>query len=131
MKIRHLPLLIGVLATTVPSLPVWAQASAPAPSASAVGPLRPVGPRLMTPAEKRANADEATSPDSRPDRPVVPQISIPFGKKPPPSASGPRPSPKAAPTLGVSDGAARCDAQPSDEERAACRKQQARVTNAP
>jgi hypothetical protein len=85
----------------------------------------------MTPAEKRANADEATSPDSRPERPVVPQISIPFGKKPPPAASGPRPAPKAAPSLGVSDSAARCDAQPSDEERAACRKQQAHVANVP
>ena len=130
MKIRHLPLLTGLLVTAIPSLPVWAQASAPAPSTSGVGPLRPV-PRLMTPAEKRANAVEATSPDSRPDRPVVPQISIPFGKKPPPAASGPRPAPRATPALGVSDGAARCDAQPSDEERAACRKQQARVGNAP
>lgn len=131
MKIRQFILLTGMLAASLSALPAWAQASAPAASASAPVPQRPVAPRLMSPAEKRAAADEATSPDLRPDRPVVPQISIPFGKTPPP-VSGPRkPPPRAAPSTGVSDGAARCDAQPSDEERAACRKQQARVAKLP
>jgi hypothetical protein len=133
MNIPHLPLLAALLMSAMPSLSAWAQASAPAPTASA--PSAPPattpakGPRLLSPAERRDNAD-AASPDLRPERPVVPQISIPFGKSPPPlpaSASAPRAARK-APTGGVADAAARCDAQPSDEERAACRKRNARIS---
>lgn len=132
MNPRHLLWASALLAASTATLPAWAQASAPAPAASVgAAPQRPVGPRLLTPAEKRSAAEEATSTDIRPERPVVPQISIPFGKTPPPPASAPRMPPKAAPTLGVSDGAARCNAQPSDEERAACRKEQARVAKLP
>jgi len=133
--IPHLPLLAALLMSALPSLPAWAQASAPAPTASA--PSAPSatppakGPRLLSPAERRDNADAATSPDLRPERPVVPQISIPFGKSPPPlpaSASAPRAARKAPTGGGVADAAARCDAQPSDEERAACRKRNARIS---
>ena len=129
--IPHLPLLAALLMSAVPSLPAWAQASAPAPTASAPSAPPAKGPRLLSPAERRDNADAATSPDLRPERPIVPQISIPFGKSPPPlpaSASAPRAARKAPTGGGVADAAARCDAQPSDEERAACRKRNARIS---
>jgi hypothetical protein len=113
--------------SAAPVLPAWAQASAPGPGASAPAAPPAKGPRLLSPAEKRDNADAATAPDLRPERPVVPQISIPFGKTPPPPASAPRTARK-PPTSGVSDSAARCDAQPSDEERAACRKRNTRIS---
>jgi len=123
MNIRHFPLLIGLMTMALP-LASSAQASAPEASASRPPASPQIGPRLLTPAERRDNANAAGSPDVRPDRPVVPQISIPFGKNPPPvrpSSSAPRAATR-APSGGVADAAARCDSEPSDEERAACRK---------
>jgi hypothetical protein len=128
MKTHHLPLLAALLGTVLP-LVTWAQASAPAGVASAPAAPPTGGPRLLSPAEKRDNADAAAGPDLRPDRPVVPQISIPFGKGPkPPPASAPRAARK-GPNGGVTDTAARCEAQTSDEERAACRKQAAHISS--
>ena len=62
-------------------------ASAASAASAPVAPLAPKGPRLLTPKEKRDNAEAAASPDLRPDRPVVPQIRIPLGRKPTPAAS--------------------------------------------
>ena len=76
----------------------WAQVGAPtvtvpqpAPAASAsVAPIMPggkPGPRLLSPTEKRDS--EAQPDDLKTDRPVTPQISIPFGKKAPPQNARP------------------------------------------
>jgi hypothetical protein len=126
MKIyRTLPLLAALFGATAPAL-VLAQASAP-PSMAASAPAAsaPVGPRVLTPAEQRRNVDEATAPDLRPDRPVVPQISVPLGRRPPVQAPAASRAPRsgAAPTPGhIGDAAARCESTPGDLERAACRK---------
>lgn len=131
MAIRNLTLVTAVWATLVPGvMPLLAQAddevAAPMITASAPGPARrPDGPLLRTPAERRS---DAMAPDLRPARAVVPQIDIPLGRTRQPVR------PKAAQTAperaaaasgaalgGISDGAARCEAQVSDLERAACR----------
>ena len=130
MKIfRTLPLLAALFGVTAPAL-VLAQASAPMAASAPPPSSAPVGPRVMTPAEQRRNVDEATAPDLRPDRPVVPQISVPLGRKPPlpaPSASR-APRSGAAPTPGhIGDAAARCESAPGDLERAACRKRLAQT----
>jgi hypothetical protein len=126
MKIfRNLPLLVALFGATAPAL-VLAQASAPpSMAASATSSPAPAGPRLLTPTEQRRNVDEATAPDLRPDRPVVPQISVPLGRKPPvpaPSASRAPRNGAAAPPGHIGDAAARCESAPGDLERAACRK---------
>lgn len=127
MNLHHLSLLAALLGAALP-LSAWAQASAPARTASAPAPLKPNGPRLLSPAEKRDNADAVASPDLRPEQAAVPQVSIPLGK----SAGSSKPTSartanKGA-TGGISDGAARCEAQATAEERAKCRKQQAHAT---
>jgi hypothetical protein len=126
--LRNLPLLaallVATLATATVPLLVQAQASAPA---------TPTGPRLLSPAEKRDNADAAASPDFRQERPVVPQLSVPLGRTPPapnPSASRPR-SGAAAPPGHVGDAAARCESMIGDLERAACRKHLAHAKSSP
>ncbi|MEP7299122.1 MAG: hypothetical protein ABI702_23305 [Burkholderiales bacterium] len=127
MKICHLPLLAALLSAVLP-FATLAQAPAPpgAASAAATASMPSSGPRLLTPAEKRDNADVAAAPDLRPDRSVVPQISIPLGRKP----AEPRPKPlarKPAAAPGqIGDAAARCEALSGDLERAACRKKLAR-----
>ena len=126
-NIYNLPLMAALLAASLATamVPVLVQAQASAPSA-------PTGPRLLSPAEKRDNAD-AASPDLRPERPVVPQFSVPLGRTPPapnPSASRPR-SGAAAPPGHIGDAAARCESLPGDQERATCRKQLARARSAP
>jgi hypothetical protein len=131
MKIfRTLPLLAALFGATNPAL-VLAQAStAPSTAASAASSPAPVGPRVMTPTEQRRNVDEASAPDLRPDRPVVPQISVPLGRKPPVPAGAASRAPRsgAAPTPGhIGDAAARCESAPDDLERAACRKRLAQT----
>ena len=127
MNNRHLPLLAALLAAALP-LAAFAQASAPpvvSPAASATP--APTGPRLLTPAEKRNNADAAAAPDLRPDRPVVPQIRIPFGRTPPATpGSAPARRGTATPAGHIGDSAARCEALPGDVERSACRKRGAK-----
>ena len=94
---------LAALLTVIAPLTIAAQQSAPvaasaASAASAAVPASaPVGPRLLTPAQQRANAETAVATDLRPDRPVVPQISIPLGRKPAPAASAPARKPPAAP----------------------------------
>jgi hypothetical protein len=129
MKIPHLPLLAALLMSALPALPAWAQANPPAATASSPPTPAPKGPRLLSPAEKRANADAATSPDLRPERPVVPQIRIPFGKAPRPAPASAPPPLRKAPPNGVGDAAARCDALTTEDERAACRKPRVSAPN--
>ena len=125
------PALLAALLLSAVVLPqsAFAQASAPPPlAAPASSPPTPSGPRLLSPAEKRDNADAAAAPDLRPDRPVVPQIRVPFDRAPPVStASAPRRSGGAAPPGPIGDAAASCEAQPSDQQRASCRKQLAQA----
>jgi len=124
MNLHHLSLLAALLSAALP-LSTWAQASAPAPAASASAPLKPNGPRVLSPAEKRDNAAAAASPDLRPDQAAVPQVSIPFGKSTGPSKPTSARTANKGATGSISDGAARCEAQATAEERAKCRKQQA------
>lgn len=110
---------------TLPAAPpTMAPAPAPAPaSASApAGKAAPGGPRLRTPAETAARA--AAPGDLRPERPVVPQVSIPLGKKTPPTTKRETRAMHNGTTAasgGVHDAAARCEALADAEERASCR----------
>ena len=82
--------LFALLVAGALPLASYAQPAAPAAASAASAasaPAAPKGPRLLTPKEKRDNAEAAASPDLRPDRPVVPQIRIPLGRKPTPAAS--------------------------------------------
>jgi hypothetical protein len=128
MKIHCLSRVAVVLAASMlATVSPWAAAQSAAPpasGASAPAAAKP-GPRTLTPAEKR---DNATPPDeSRPEGPVVPQISIPLGKSLPasskptlPTLRPPRPA-AAASAGGVNDAVARCEAQADESLRAKCR----------
>jgi len=114
----------------------WAQNDAPPPVAASAASTAPApaprGPRVLTPSEQRNNADNASAPDLRPDRPVVPQISVPFGRAPPPPPGSAPSSPRrrgqaAPPPAPIGDTAARCESMTSDLERAACRKRLAQA----
>ena len=114
---------------------VHAQASAPqalpvlpGPAASARAPA-PAGPRLRGAAETGRRA--AAPGDLQPERPVAPQITIPFGKRPPvpPKRNEQAPRSSAAPS-GIDDAAARCESQADPQELAACRAKLARETRA-
>lgn len=111
------------LAPTVP-LPDAPPSAASGPRAPASA---PVGPRLRTPAE---TGKRATPPgELSPERPVTPQVTIPFGRNPPPAKPEPRVrrgTPPPASTGGVDDSVARCEAQEDAAERAACRAKLAR-----
>lgn len=122
--------LTALLAVASPWNAVHAQASAPptwpaAPPTMASAPAgkaAPGGPRLRTPAETAARA--AAPGDLRPERPVVPQVSIPLGKKTPPTTKRETRAMRngtAAASGGVHDAAARCGALADAEERASCR----------
>jgi hypothetical protein len=122
--------LIVALSCAVVAPSGWTQASAPpsAPAASAASalPAPKAGPRLMTPAEKRANAAAAIGSDLRPERPGTPQLSIPFGKKPPPAPKDAGGAGTAEPAASaIVDDAARCESQ-APALRAKCLDQRAR-----
>ncbi len=99
-------------------------ASAPAlPGASTPAAGKPA-PRPLSPSELR---ESATPPgDLRPENPVVPQLSIPLGKKPVPVLA---PEPRAQRRVGsaspvaggIDDASARCEAEAGNAARAACR----------
>ena len=112
---------VALLLSLTPPI-AMAQASAPA-AAPAAPPAAPIGPRLMTPAESRRNA--SLSSDLRPERPVAPQLSIPFGKAPPATPNAAPRSPArgtvAASTGSIDDAAARCEARADARLRATCR----------
>ena len=121
--------LTALLTVASPWNVVHAQASAPPTppalpptTASAPGKAVPGGPRLRTPAETAARA--AAPGALRPERPVVPQVSIPLGKKASPTT---KPETRAmrngtaAASGGVHDATARCEALADVQERASCR----------
>ncbi|MEP7100795.1 MAG: hypothetical protein ABI781_09815 [Burkholderiales bacterium] len=135
--IRH-STLAAVLVLALPSFAAFAQTGAAPPaalpdlgSASAAAPARtasaPVGPRVRSAAETGNRA--AVPGDLHPERPVAPQISIPFGKKAAPPTKGEDRVVRrgnAATTGGVDEVAARCESQTDEQLRAACRAKQAR-----
>jgi hypothetical protein len=88
-------LIAGALPLAASAQP--AAASAASAASAPLAPLTSKGPRLLTPKEKRDNAEAAAAPDLRPDRPVVPQIRIPLGRKPAPAATAASGPPKPAP----------------------------------
>ena len=77
-----------------------------------------------------ATRDSATAPGSmRPERPALPQITVPIGK--PPAEPGPAASAAQRPggtasAPGVSDAVARCEARTSEAQRRRCRAELAR-----
>jgi hypothetical protein len=114
------------LAAVAPPVAAQARVSIPAPVASAAGAAQP-GRHLMSPESLR---DSGTAPGSlRPERPALPQVTVPMGVPPPePTASAPGALPPnpAASAGGISDAVARCEAQTSALERRQCRRQLAR-----
>ena len=125
MKLPCLNLMAALAMAWVP-LASWPQASAPASTASGPFAAKP-GPRLLTPEERRDSATPAG--ELRPERPVSPQINIPFGKAAPlPSKAELRGTRRAGPMPvgGVDEAAARCEAQVSETVRADCRARLAR-----
>ena len=123
---------VCVLAMAMAPLQALAQANAPlpdtAPSAAAPIRIKPA-PRLLTPTESR---DSATLPgDVRAERPVTPQISIPFGKTPAaPFKSEERAKPVggAAASTRHDEEAARCETLVGEQVRAKCRDALSRET---
>ena len=106
-------------------------ATAPLPAASAPTPVKPVE-RPLSPTALRESASPPG--DLRPEDPVKPQISIPFGKQPAaPLAPEPRAQRRigtastAATAGGINDASARCEAELGDAARAACRNKLAQT----
>jgi hypothetical protein len=102
----------------------------PLPGASAPTANQPA-PRPLSPTALR---ESATPPgDLRPEDPVRPQISIPFGKKP---ALAPEPRAQrrigsasaSAAAGGINDASARCEAEADTQARLACRGKLAQTT---
>jgi hypothetical protein len=143
----RLPIAAWLLAmsSALSPLAAMAQASAPAPTtaasenadsanATAAGATRAgkrLPPRLLTPAETRDNA--AAAGDVKPERPVTPQVSIPFGKRPSPQLTSEAKVVRrgnAASAGGIDDAAARCEAQMGEQVRVKCRDKIAREAKA-
>jgi len=131
MNTRCLPL-AAALTLAVSIFSAAAQpASAPvSPSASAPPATKP-DPRPLSPSALRESASPPG--DLRPEDPVKPQISIPFGKKPvPPLAPEPRAQRRigsaSAAAGGINDASARCEAEVGDAARAACRSKLAQTS---
>ena len=131
---RNLTATLALLA-----LPLWGQAqsqmpaAAPAPAVVASAPpLKTIGPRLLTPEQKRDNAELTAAPESRPDRAVTPQLTIPLGRKAGSATGGPATvrGSKAASSGDVNDATARCDASSSKQARLLCLDRAARDTKA-
>lgn len=128
MKIRHLPL-AAALALAAVGFAAQAQVAASAPIlAASAAPAAKTGPRLLTPTQSRDSG--TTAGDVRPERRVTPQVNIPLGKKPTPPTQPKRPPGNAqsggAGAGGINDGAARCEAQVGEQERAQCHARLAR-----
>ena len=126
MKTLQLAAALTLLACQISSI---AQTpTVPLPAASAPTPVEPI-PRPLSPSALRESASPPG--DLRPENPVKPQISIPFGKKP---AAPLAPEPRAqrrigsASAGGINDAAARCEAELGDAARAACRNKLAQTT---
>ena len=128
-RYRNLTATIALLA-----LPLLSQAQSQAPSTAPVPaaiasapPLKTIGPRLLTPEQKRDNAELTAAPESRPDRAVTPQLTIPLGRKAAPAAVR---GSKAPASGGVDDAAARCEALSGKQARLICLDRAARDTKA-
>jgi hypothetical protein len=128
----HLPLvaLALVLSSGLSQVAAQEQPSASAPNTAASAnvaaatatPPGKLGPRLLTPAETRDNA--AAAGDVKPERPVTPQVSIPFGKKPPANSPSDGPATRrgnAAAANGNDDALARCETLAGEQVRVKCR----------
>lgn len=104
----------------LPDLPAASGPAASAPPAAAPG------PRQRSAAE---TGNRAAAPgDLHPERPVAPQISIPFGKTSPPTPREARVVRRgnAPASGGIDDAAARCESQTDAQLRADCRAKLAR-----
>jgi hypothetical protein len=104
----------------LPDLPAASGPVASAPPAAAPG------PRQRSPVE---TGNRAAAPgDLHPERPVAPQISIPFGKTSPPTPREARVVRRgnAPASGGIDDAAARCESQTDAQLRADCRAKLAR-----
>ena len=108
---------------------VLAQASSPASMAAVPATPAPLpGPRLLTPEQKRDNADLTAAPESRSERTVAPQLTLPLGKKAPPAPASPNAirHNKAPAAAGIDDAAARCEALSGKQARLICLDRAAR-----
>jgi len=134
MKTFPLAVALTLAAWLISSVAQTATSSASAPSlpsASAPVASKPT-PRPLSPTELR---ESATPPgDLRPEDPVRPQISIPFGKKP---AASLAPEPRAQRRIGsvsasaaggINDASARCEAEADAQARVTCRSKLAQTT---
>lgn len=132
MKTFVLPI-VSAFALALPLSPASAQGPATGPAASApttaapapartpaVKPAAKPRPRSLTTAEQH----EVNSPplDKPPGGEVQPQISIPFGKTPPPPKNKSRAARTNGSGNGINDSAARCNAEPTEQARAMCRE---------
>ena len=128
-RYRNLTATIALLALPLLSqAQSQAQSTAPVPAAIASAPpLKTIGPRLLTPEQKRDNAELTAAPESRPDRAVTPQLTIPLGRKAAPTAVR---GSKAPASGGVDDAAARCEALSGKQARLICLDRAARDTKA-
>jgi hypothetical protein len=101
-----------------------AAASAPTTAAPARTPAAKPAPKPRPRSMNTAEQHEVNSPplDTPPGGEVQPQISIPFGKTPPPPKNKPRTSRASGSAQGINDGAARCNAEPNEQARALCRE---------
>lgn len=133
MNTRCLPL-AAALTLAVSIFSAAAQpASAPVSPSASAPPAAKADPRPLSPTALRESASPPG--DLRPEDPVKPQISIPFGKKPAPALA---PEPRAqrrigsasasAATGGINDASARCEAEVGDAARAACRSKLAQTS---
>lgn len=104
----------------------------PPPSAPASAPIDKGLPQPRSPSERRDSADPPG--ELRPDKPVVPQIDIPIGRAPAPTAPLSKErqarAAKAAAAGGLDDSAARCLAQRQEKDRAQCRMAASRPASA-
>jgi hypothetical protein len=130
MTTRCLPLAAALtLAVSMFNVAAQSAATAAAPGASAPT-LDKAAPRPLSPTALRESASPPG--DLRPEDPVKPQISIPFGKKPVPAlAPEPRAQRRIGSASGVASGinedSARCEAEVGNTERAACRTRLAKT----
>ena len=128
MNTRCLTFAAALLLAATP-LRALAQTSAPTPTASAPATQAPLpGPPLLTPEQKRDNADITAAPESRAERAVTPQLTLPLGKKasPAPASPGAIRNNKAPVAGGIDDDAARCEAVSGKQARLICLDRAAR-----
>lgn len=106
-------------------------ASASAPAAAKSTKPKPKPPAKPMPQKQSPTVQtDVNSPplDKPPSGDVQPQISIPFGKTPPPPKNKPATARTNGSGTGINDGAARCNAEPDEQARALCREKISRST---